>query len=122
MTPASRTPERRREYYLQEKTENERERKREYYREWTKKHLAAMTPEQREEYKANLNESHRLRKQERKRHKLYSMGSHRRGKIKILWPGCGDPEYVSKTLFESWRKSDIPAGTQVWMDSEETRR
>ena len=52
---------------------------------------------------------------------LYSMSSHLHGGVKIQWPDCALPEYISKTLFYSWKKYEIPEGTHLWMDGKQVR-
>jgi len=37
--------------------------------------------------------------------------------VKILWPGCADPERVSMTAYTNWaRAGEIIPGTNVWID------
>jgi hypothetical protein len=115
-----------------------------YNREYTQRKMAAMTAEELRAFKDRRNELARIAKQNKKntmppeqwkeycqhrnklskaahkkklaRDKIFAMGSHLKGRISILWPGCADFENVSQTLFWSWSKQDIPAGTVVKLD------
>jgi hypothetical protein len=79
--------------------------------------LDGMTPEQRKEYCQRRNRcSKEAYKRRLARDKIFAMSSHLHGHISIQWQGCADFENVSLTLFRSWKKSDIPAGTVVKLD------
>jgi hypothetical protein len=47
-----------------------------------------------------------------RREKLYGGNRERKGVI-LLYPGCAEPDQMSKTEFRKWKAEDFPEGTQI---------
>lgn len=37
-------------------------------------------------------------------------------RVKLIYPDCAAPDYMSKTEYQRFNRSDFPEGTLIWMD------
>jgi hypothetical protein len=78
----------------------------ENYKKWAKAHPDTLSTRNK---KKTYGQRHHGQRQAQHRE------VHEKRSITILWPDCGYPDHVTRTLWENWALKGVPNGTEVFI-------